>query len=182
MRTHFDDATLTGQGFTLRALTDHDIDDVAAACQDPLTQQWLPLPQPYTAQVARSFVLEMAPAKLTSGDGIGFAIEVQGRLHGVIDLKKTDWRNGSTEIGYWVAPWGRGQGLAGRASRVIADWALTDQGLERVVIHCATGNLASQRSAEAAGFQREGIARSAGFVHTGRVDLVVYGLIRADLG
>ena len=115
------------------------------------------------------------------GAGLVRRVEVAGRLCGVIDLKKTDWRSRVTEIGYWVAPWARGQGLAGRASRLLADWALTDQDMARVVIRTATANVASQKAALSAGFTREGVARSAGIVHTGRVDLVVFGKIQSDL-
>jgi RimJ/RimL family protein N-acetyltransferase len=80
-----------------------------------------------------------------------------------------------------VAPWGRGNGLAGRATRTLAEWALREQGFERVVVRAATGNRASQRAAESAGFVAEGTARNAGFVRAGRVDLEVYSLVRSDL-
>lgn len=178
----FPEARLDGDGFVLRPLSGGDLDDVTAACQDPETLAWLPLPQPYLPEHSAGFVREIAPTQRSSGRGIVFGIEVDGRLHGCIDLKATDWRSLTTEIGYWVAPWGRGVGLAGRASRVLAEWALGDQGFERVVIRAATGNVASQRAAEVAGFVREGVSRNAGFVHAGRVDLVVYSLVRADLG
>ena len=46
----------------------------------------------------------------------------------------------------------------------------------------ATGNAASRRVTEKAGFRAEGVARSAGYVHGGRVDLVIYSLVRSDLG
>lgn len=102
-------------------------------------------------------------------------------MGGVIDLKKTDWRAQVTEIGYWVAPTHRGHGLAGRATELLSRWAMGDQGMERVEITAAAGNTASQRAAERAGFAREGLCRSAGYIHAGRVDLVLYARIRADL-
>jgi RimJ/RimL family protein N-acetyltransferase len=55
-------------------------------------------------------------------------------------------------------------------------------GFHRVELRIATGNAASRRVAEKAGFRVEGVARSAGYVHEGRVDLVVYSLVRSDLG
>ncbi len=178
----FPEADLSGGGFTLRPLGPGDVDDIVAACRDEETLAWLPLPRPYERRHAEGFVGDIATAARESGRGIVFGIDVDGRLHGAIDLKSTDWVAGTTEIGYWVAPWGRGRGLAGRAARVLAEWALATHGLERVVVRAATGNRASQRAAEAAGFVREGIARNAGRVHSGRVDLVVYSLVRADLG
>jgi RimJ/RimL family protein N-acetyltransferase len=178
---HFADDVLEGNGFRLAPLDGRDIEDMTSGCRDECVQRWLPLPVPYTREVARAFIEETAPAMQAEGAGLVRRVEVAGRLCGVIDLKKTDWRSRVTEIGYWVAPWARGQGLAGRASRLLADWALTDQDMARAVIRTATGNVASQRAALSAGFTPEGVARSAGIVHSGRVDLAVFGKIASDL-
>lgn len=177
----FDARAQQATGFRLRDPEPADIDAIARACADPLTQRWLPLPNPYRRSDAAWFVEVFAPEQLGTGDGIVRVIEVEGRLAGVIDLKKTDWRAGTTEIGYWVAPSHRGQRLAGRASSVLADWAMREQGMQRVEIRVAVGNVGSARSAVAAGFRYEGCLRSAGFTHDGRVDLQVYGRTAADL-
>jgi RimJ/RimL family protein N-acetyltransferase len=118
-----------------------------------------------------------------SGDGIHFAMADpgSGRLLGSISLKKTDWRALTSEVGYWVSPWAHGRGLAAEATRALAEWLLGKQGFERLELRAATGNTASQRVAVKAGFTREGVLRSAGFVHAGRVDLAVYSKINADL-
>jgi RimJ/RimL family protein N-acetyltransferase len=177
----FPDVTPVAGDLVLRPVHEMDAAPVAEYCVDPVTQTWLPLPDPYTLDHARWFCATFAPAQQRSGQGIVRAIELDGRLAGMIDLKRTDWRARTTEVGYWAAPWARGRGVMTRAVSLLVRWALLEQGFERVELRAATGNLASQRVAEKAGFQREGVARNAGFVHAGRVDLVVYSLVPADL-
>jgi len=177
----FPEITLAAGDLTLRPLTEADADDVTEACQDAETLQWLPLPQPYTRASAEWFIGTFGPTQRESGTGIVFAIESDGKLAGVIDLKRANWTAKVAEVGYWVAPWARGGGVASRATRAISQWAIREHGFERIEVLAATGNVASQRAAEKAGFVREGIARNAGYVHDGRVDLVVFSLVPDDL-
>ena len=172
--------TLSSNGLILRALTEADVDAVAQNGLDEVTQTWLPLPNPYTEQDARWFCTEFAPSRQASGEGLVLGIEFEQRLAGAIDLKKTDWRARTTEIGYWTAPWARGRGVMREAVAELTRWVLEEQHFCRVEITVATGNTASQRVAVAAGFTREGILRNAGFVHAGRVDLIVYSRIDSD--
>ena len=173
--------SLQADGIVLRPLTEADVPAVAEACTDELIQRWLPLPNPYTEQAARWFCLEFAPAQLESGHGLVLGIELADRLAGVIDLKRTDWRARTTEIGYWTSPWARRQGVMRRAVSALSRWVLEVRGFARVEIRVATGNVTSQRVATAAGFTKEGVLRNAGYVHDGRVDLIVYSLIDSDL-
>src|SRR5665647_1787424 len=154
----FLETTLTAGDLTLRPLTESDADDVAEACQDPETLRWLPIPRPYTLANAEWFIGTFAPALRESGAGIVFAIQSAGRLAGVVDLKHVNWAYKVAEVGYWVAPWARGRGVASRATRALAEWAICDHG-----------------------FVREGVARNAGYVHDGRVDLVLFSLVPDDL-
>jgi RimJ/RimL family protein N-acetyltransferase len=168
----------------LRPYRAEDAPDVALACRDELSQRWLALPNPYTDAHALTWCTEIAPSFRPSGEGVEAAAirREDGRLIGSFGFKRTDWRARSSEIGYWVGPWARGEGLAVEATRAVARWLLVGQRFERLVLRAATGNLASQRVAERAGFTREGIARNAGFTNAGRVDLVVFSLIPSDLG
>lgn len=177
----FDDVALHDGPVALRAPSTEDVPAIVRACRDRLTQQWLPLPNPYDETHALGFVTDLARATRCSGAGIVRAIEWGGEFAGMIDLKKTDWRGLTTEIGYWVSPEHRGHGLAGRAARLLGDWAMRDHDMERVEIRSATGNVGSQRAALAAGYRQEGVLRSAGYIHSGRVDLVIFGKTRADL-
>jgi RimJ/RimL family protein N-acetyltransferase len=183
MANAFPELTLGTPRIVLRPLAGGDIADVQVSCADGLTQRWLPLPDPYTLQAAADYCTVIAPRFRESGDGIHLALADPGsnRLLGSISLKKTDWQALTSEVGYWVAPWARGRGLAAEATRLLAEWLLGRQGFERLELRAATGNTASQRVAVKAGFTREGVLRNAGFVHGGRVDLAVYSMIGTDL-
>lgn len=180
MRT-FADEVITAHGVRLRPLSEADVPAIASACADELTQQWLPLPRPYTQESARVFALELAPHALASGEGLERAIEVDGTFAGVIGLKGTDWVAGTTQAGYWLGPWARGQGLTARALAAITDWALDTQGIGRVEVRVAPLNVASIATAERALFVREGVLRRAGFTHDGPVDLVVFSRLGSDV-
>jgi RimJ/RimL family protein N-acetyltransferase len=177
----FPNIALKGGQLQLRALNASDDPDIVAAASDSLTQRWLPLPNPYTLDHALEFRTTMAEAQRDSGRGLIRGIEVEGRLAGCIDLKRTDWIARTTEIGYWTCPWARGRGVMPAAVRLLAEWVIGEQGFERVELRIAPQNVPSIRVAEKAGFVREGTARNAGIVHDGRVDLTIYSLVRYDL-
>ena len=177
----FPDVVLVDGELVLRAFEEADLPGVVEAATDPLTLQWLPLPRPvrpgHGAGTGASLTTSAGPDR---GARPGPSHRWQdGQLLGAIDLKDVDWAARVAEIGYWTHPAHRGRGVMTRAVRLLARWALTDQGFERIEVRVALGNLASIRVAEKAGLIREGVARSAGYVHAGRVDLVVFSLIRA---
>jgi RimJ/RimL family protein N-acetyltransferase len=166
----------------LRPFHESDVDDLVVGSNDAELQRWLPLPYPYTRELALSWCTHDAEERRTSGEGLHLAIsDRSGRLLGNASLKNTRWRPGVTEVGYWVMPGGRGAGVATRACAALSRWALTQDGIFRVELTAAPGNVASQRVAEKVGFTFEGVARSGGFVHSGRTDLRIYSLIVADI-
>lgn len=184
----FEDTALHGTDFVLRPTGPHDVEAITLACQDEQISRWLPLPRPYREEHARSFIDDYAAEQRDSGAGIVFAVTAEtcgapgsSALTGLVDLKHTDWGTGCTQIGFWAAPWARGRGLTTRAARRLVEWAVYQQGLERVELRAAQGNTASAGVARAAGFVREGLARSAGVTAGGRVDMHVYSLISSDL-
>jgi precorrin-6B C5,15-methyltransferase / cobalt-precorrin-6B C5,C15-methyltransferase len=177
----FPETTLAAENLILRPFTPTDADDVTEACQDSETLRWLLLPRPVTRANVEWFIGTFGPGQRESGAGIVFAIESAGRLAGAIDLKGVNWTARVAEVGYWVAPWARGRGVAAQATRVLCEWAIRDHGFERVQLFAATGNAASQRVAEKAGFVREGVARNACCVPDGRADMVLFSLVPQDL-
>jgi RimJ/RimL family protein N-acetyltransferase len=163
-------------GVVLRPLHAADVQAVAAACNDEQIQRWLPLPSPYTIGHAEDWCLRLSHELREQGDGLNLAmVTLDDTFIGCVSLKKTDWRAQVTEIGYWTAPELRGAGRTTAVTAYLARWALAN-GMERVELTAATGNRASQRVAEKAGFAFEGVLANAGIVHGGRVDLCLYAL------
>jgi RimJ/RimL family protein N-acetyltransferase len=176
----FPDLVLRTDRLVLRPLRESDAPDVVAGASDPVTQQWLPLPRPYTLDHARAFINRLAPGLHAIGHGVVRAIEHEGRFAGVIDLKRTDWIARVTEMGYWAMPAARGRGVMTEATVALSRWAIQEAGFERVELRIAPENTASNRVAVKAGFTREGVARNAGRVHGTRVDLAIYSRIPED--
>lgn len=91
------------------------------------------------------------------------------------------------EIGYWVAPWARGQGVATRAARALCDWVLSQTVIERIHLEAAVGNPASNAVAHRLGFTHEGTLRGAAVLRATetaeeeRADMHVWGLLRGEL-
>ncbi len=174
------DDLLRGDGVTVRRYRDQDADDVAAACADPLSQRFLAmLPDPYTLADARWWISEGSPAAFAAGGGAWAVVDPRtDRLLGAVGLSRQYFD--SAEIGYWVAPWARGRGVAAAALRTVAAHALA-QGMRRLVVRTQPENAASQRVALAAGFSREGVARGAAPGRAGdRVDLIVWARLAGD--
>ena len=171
---------LHGDAAVLRPFRRSDTDDIVAGCSDPLTQRFLPLlPSPYTAEDARWWVDEGAPNAFAAG-GAGYAVADPrtDRLLGAVGIDRVV--HGSGEIGYWMAPWGRGRGVATDATRMLAREAFA-HGVQRLDLHTEPENIASQRVAIAAGFTREGIRRSGGLGRDGsRHDQIVWARLAGD--
>ncbi|QIX26089.1 GNAT family N-acetyltransferase [Nocardioides sp. JQ2195] len=96
----------------------------------------------------------------SEGTHLSWAIaDPSQRLVGSVSLFKVDPDQADAEIGYWVAPWGRGQGYAGRAVRAASAFAFDQVGLHRINLYHAVENESSCGVAGAAGFALEGRLR-----------------------
>ncbi|MFI6759029.1 GNAT family N-acetyltransferase [Micromonospora sp. NPDC050417] len=166
----------------LRLFRDSDIDNLMAGCNDSLTRRFLPhLSAPYTEADAHWWISEGTTGVWARG-GAAYAIAdpVTDRLIGGIGVDHVVLARCQGEVGYWVAPWARGRGVATAATRALADRALS-QGFARLELLTEQENVASQRVALASGFRREGTRRDAGTRPDGsRHDLLAWSRLATD--
>lgn len=156
---HTSAPTLTGDGLVLREWTEAD-----EAFTEPEDHPAHFTPANSTA-TPKNFARWLASRRIATlrGNGLGWAITdaSSGRVLGDVGLYGL--KPGShAELGYWLYPSARGRGLAVRAARLIADWALTAEvdgglGLSRLTARYVEGNHASGRVLARAGFTPSGV-------------------------
>ncbi|MDQ1743371.1 MAG: hypothetical protein QOE23_1710, partial [Pseudonocardiales bacterium] len=152
---------------TLRPWQPSDAEAVQAILTDERIFEYLPLPWPYTADEARSFVTGHGQAGRGAGTRLDCAIaeNTTGRLVGSATLQlPSEGPAGAPgvsdpEIGYWLAVPDWGRGYATEATRTLARFGLGN-GLDRIRIRCEIPNAASAAVALRAGFGFEAISRA----------------------
>ncbi|MEU8246527.1 GNAT family N-acetyltransferase [Nonomuraea sp. NPDC048916] len=171
---------ISSGSLVLRAPAGVDAESIVMTCDDPVTAEFLPtLPAPYTLRDAHSY-LAAAAAKWECG-GAEFAITENGRYVGAVGVSEPD-EQGTVEMGYLVAPWARGKGVASTAARAVAEW-LFDRGVHRVELQAMVENIASLRVACKAGFTEEGRRRDAKLLRDGsRTDFIIFARLAHDSG
>ena len=132
----------------LDPVSETDIDWITAACQDPEIQRWTFVPRPYHRHHAAEFVATGA------GEFRTWAVRTASDLRpiGMISIHSIDPKTGVADIGYWVAPWGRRNGAASGAIRMVVGEARQIAGVKAVEARIASTNLASRRTVESCGF------------------------------
>jgi len=177
------DPPLSVGDFTLRPFKLHDADAIKAAGND--------------LDITRHTFMPAAPNDEVAHRWLSRAIE--GWHHGVarlaivpssvpddrcvgqVGLVLADHPSGNAEAVYWILPEARGRSWAARALRLVSDWGFESLALERVAILVDLDNVASQRTAEKAGFTREGVLRGyERHPRLGRVDLWSFSRLATD--
>jgi ribosomal-protein-serine acetyltransferase len=103
-----------------------------------------------------------------------------GTILGGCGLNRIDRAYQMANLGYWVISSHRGEGFAGQAARLVAQFAMEHLGLVRVEIVVAVGNQASLRVAEKLTATREGVLRNRILIRGTPHDAVMHSLIPQD--
>jgi ribosomal-protein-serine acetyltransferase len=108
------------------------------------------------------------------------SIIYDGHLAGSIGYNSIDWQDRKTELGYWLGAAFEGKGLMTQACEEMLWFAFNVLELNKVEIHCATGNTRSRAIPERLHFTQEGTIRQAQWLYDHYVDLVVYGMLASE--
>ena len=168
----------------LREMTPADLALALELATDPYVPLIGTLPAGASEQQALEWIDRQRGDQLVQRQGLTFAIAEAGtdRAVGHIGLWLAELRHGRASAGYSIAPSARGRGLAAAALTALTRSAWTIDGLHRIELHIEPWNVGSIRTAERAGYEREGLLRSHQEIGGERRDMLLYAAIRPDHG
>jgi len=165
----------------LRAFRADDLHLPIALSADPYVPLIGTLPPDATPREGREWITRQR-GRLAEGRGFSFAVADArtDRAVGAIGLWLAGMPQGRAEVGYSIAPAERGRGLAAAALTAVTTFAWTIPELHRLELHIEPWNTASVRTAERAGYRREGLLASHQEIGGERRDMLLYARVRAD--
>ena len=135
----------------------------------------------YTELTAKEYIT-IARARWEEHTFYAFAIARADQILGVCTLSSIHAIYRFCNLGYWVRTSCHGQGIAGRAAKLVARFAFEHLGLIRVEIVIGLGNHASIRVAEKIGAHEEGILLNRMVIGRSVYDAKMYSLLPSDFG
>jgi RimJ/RimL family protein N-acetyltransferase len=165
----------------LREFSAADLPMVKEMSADPYVPLIGTLPPNASTQEALAYI-DRQRGRLAEGIGFSFVIAEAGTGRGVggIGLWLSGLDQGRATAGYSVMPSARGLGLAAAALTALTAFAWSIQDLHRIELYIEPWNTGSVRTAERAGFEREGLLRSHQEIGGRRRDMLLYATIRGD--
>jgi RimJ/RimL family protein N-acetyltransferase len=172
---------LVDDSVRLRLAADSDRAAFVEACQDPAIQRYTTVPERYGDVNAREFARQAA---LGFVDGTAVTVVIvdaaTDELLGTVALRRIQAERGRWSVGYWVAPWARGKGVATAAVRLISRFGFDELEAARIDLLAEPENVASVRVAEGAGFRRERLLRDEIVIKGEAHDVFLYSLLPGE--
>ncbi|HEY4626085.1 MAG TPA: GNAT family protein [Blastococcus sp.] len=165
----------------LRESTPADVPLAIELSTDPYVPLIGTLPAQASEEQALAWIDRQRGERLAQRRGLSFAIaEADTNLAvGQIGLWLAELPQGRATAGYFVGPSARGRGIAAAALVALTRFAWTIPDLHRIELYIEPWNVASTRTAERAGYEREGLLRSHQRIGGARRDMLLYAAIRS---
>ena len=163
-------------------LGEADLTLLREAAGDPYIPKVSSVPPDFVDDAGAAFVRRQWE-RAADGSGYPFVIvrREDDRPVGAIGLWLKDIDNGRAWIGYWVVEHARGHGIAATALRAVTAWGLSELQIPRLQLSVEPWNTASIRTAERAGYRREGLLRQWQEIGGERRDMFMYSILGSDL-
>ncbi|MFN2543467.1 MAG: GNAT family N-acetyltransferase [Actinomycetota bacterium] len=144
----------------LEPFADEHLDAFARTLEDPAILRFTRMPVPPPPGFA-SMWFERYEQGRRDGTREVFAIvdDADGSYLGVAVVPTINRETRTAELGYVVAPWARGRGVATEALRQLTKWALETLDPMRLELWISPDNPASKKVAEKCGYVYEGTLR-----------------------
>lgn len=172
---------LSAPPFVLRSFRDDDLAFVREAALDAHIPRITTLPPAADDEQARAWIARQH-RRVADGVGHPFVIaeEDTGTPVGQIGLWLHHVGPGRASVGYWVLARHRRRAAARTALRALSAWGLALPGVERLELYVEPWNEGSWRTAESAGYRREGLLRSWQQIGGRRRDMFMYSRLAGD--
>jgi RimJ/RimL family protein N-acetyltransferase len=141
----------------LRPYNNDDADALWPYVSDPELPKMMSWEAHKDPSETRGFIERMVASR-AADTGYGFGIHKDGALIGSIglhDLVRTSraWRMDKAELGYWISPRTRNEGLVTEAAREIMRFGFEDLRLHKIIVGCVSENAPSKKVIEKLGFR-----------------------------
>jgi [ribosomal protein S5]-alanine N-acetyltransferase len=163
----------------LREFSELDLPMAIELGTDPYVPLIGSLPANASQQQAQDWINRQR-GRHAEGAGFSFAIAdaATDRAVGDIFLGIKQLPHGRDSAGYSVIPSARGRGLAAAALTALTSFAWSVQALHRIELYIEPWNVGSAKTAERAGYDREGLLRSHQEIGGRRRDMLLYASVR----
>jgi ribosomal-protein-alanine N-acetyltransferase len=166
---------------SLRWISVEDVDDVYTIYSDPEVMRYWSTPPLADRSAASKLVSEIHESfKRRELLKWGIALRKDDTLIGSVTLFHPDFTHRRAEIGYALGRAHWGQGYMQETLRAVLTYAFEVLEFHRIEADVDPRNVASIRTLERLGFQREGYLRERWQVNGETQDALFYGLLRPD--
>lgn len=166
---------------SLRWISAEDVDDVYTIYSDPEVMRYWSTPPLADRNAASKLVSEIHESfKRRELLKWGIALRKDDTLIGSVTLFHPDFTHRRAEIGYALGRAHWGQGYMQETLKAVLTYAFEVLEFHRIEADVDPRNVASIRTLERLGFQREGYLRERWQVNGEIQDAIFYGLLRPD--
>ncbi|MFC4737893.1 GNAT family N-acetyltransferase [Bacillus daqingensis] len=142
--------------------------------------EWLPWVDQIEKESETAAFIQSSRKRFAEQTALDAVILYRGETAGIAGFNRIDTTNGVASVGYWLAAAFQGNGIMTRTVRALTDYAFEELSMHKVEVRAAAGNQASRSVPERLGFSEEGTIREVEKLRSGRVDHVVYGMLKRE--